>query len=530
MCIFGAVAAGPLVGGALASFRAWRPLFWIVAGIAAAGLVMALMTFEDAPPADRSAPRDVRAIGLAAVGSVGAFWGAAELTSHGFTSPVVLGPLLGGLALIIVLWVYQYRSRDPLLRLRSFTNTIPVSGTVVAICAAAAATSAIGLTATMLGPHYPALRVGLLFVPELAATVIAAAIFGLVFSTRYIHYFVLIGIIVLIVGILVLRSAVPPTQTLTLLGSGLTGIGIGASVVPALFLAALSLRSRDVQRVLSILELFRAVAAFMVTPILAHFAVTLAGVPTPAMGTVWWALFAIAAGGALIAVLLYLVGGVRPAAPAVEAWMEGPEPAWYSPPLFAAIRGIAGRPAPVGVPATVAAGVGGDGQAAFIASGTGRPDGGFGGARPGPLVFAYDGSGPAKAAIDEASRQLSGRDAIVVTVWRVLLVGFTPDPQVDFDAACSDDVKQAATQTAASGAALARARGFRTQARAVEGTPAWKVILDIANDNDASLIVVGTHGRSRLTGRMAGTVAGDVAAHSLQPVLIVHARSGAGES
>jgi nucleotide-binding universal stress UspA family protein/MFS family permease len=529
MCIFGAVAAGPLVGGALASFHAWRPLFWIVAGIAAAGLLMALLTFQDAPPADRSAPRDVRAIGLAAAGSVGAFWGAAELTTHGFTSPVVLGPLLGGLALIIVLWVYQYRSRNPLLRLRSFTNTIPVGGTVVAICAAAAATSAIGLTATVLGPHYPALRVGLLFVPELGATVIAAIIFGLVFNTRYIHYFALIGIIVLIAGILVLQSAVPPTQTLTMLGSGLIGIGIGASVVPALFLAALSLRSRDVQRVLSILELFRAVAAFMVTPILAHFAVTLAGVPTPAMGTVWWALFAIAAGGVLISVLLYLVGGVRPAAPAVDAWMDGPEPAWYSPPLFAALRAAGGRAAPVGVPAFVGSVAGGDGQAVSIASGTGQPDGGPVEQRPGPLLFAYDGSGPAKAAIDEASRQLPGRDAIVVTVWRVLMVGFTPDPPVDFDAACADDVKQAAAQTAASGAARARARGLRTQARAVEGTPAWKAIIDTANDSDASLIVVGTHGRSRLTGRIAGSVAGDVAAHSLQPVLIVHARSRAGE-
>src|ERR1700691_904313 len=58
ICIFGAVAAGPLVGGAQASFSAWRPLFWIVAGIAALGLLMSLLTFQDAPPADRTAPRD----------------------------------------------------------------------------------------------------------------------------------------------------------------------------------------------------------------------------------------------------------------------------------------------------------------------------------------------------------------------------------------------------------------------------------------------------------------------------------------
>ena len=104
LCVFGAVAAGPLVGGAQASFHAWRPLFWIVAGIAFAGLLMSLLTFQDAPPADRSAPRDPLAIGLAATGSVAAFWGAAELLTHRFLDPVAVVPLLVGLALIVILW------------------------------------------------------------------------------------------------------------------------------------------------------------------------------------------------------------------------------------------------------------------------------------------------------------------------------------------------------------------------------------------------------------------------------------------
>src|ERR1700731_2266292 len=39
MCIFGAVALGPLVGGLQAQTHAWRPLFWIVVGISLAALV-----------------------------------------------------------------------------------------------------------------------------------------------------------------------------------------------------------------------------------------------------------------------------------------------------------------------------------------------------------------------------------------------------------------------------------------------------------------------------------------------------------
>ena len=41
MCIFGAVALGPFVGGVQAQSNAWRPLFWIVAAVSGAALVLA---------------------------------------------------------------------------------------------------------------------------------------------------------------------------------------------------------------------------------------------------------------------------------------------------------------------------------------------------------------------------------------------------------------------------------------------------------------------------------------------------------
>ena len=56
MCVFGAVALGPFIGGVQAEAHAWRPLFWIVAAIALMALVMAALTFDDAPPADLDAP------------------------------------------------------------------------------------------------------------------------------------------------------------------------------------------------------------------------------------------------------------------------------------------------------------------------------------------------------------------------------------------------------------------------------------------------------------------------------------------
>ena len=142
------------------------------------------------------------------------------------------------------------------------------------------------------------------------------------------------------------------------------------------------------------------------------------------------------------------------------------------------------------------------------------------------VVFAYDGSDLAKAAIDEAGRQLTaGRDALVLTVWEPFAVGFVPPSEAQFDAAQAAGVEKAAQRTAAEGAALAQAAGFRTQSRAIQSAPTWKGIVEFADEEHAGMIVLGSHGRTGLAGRLLGSVAGAVAAHSSRSVLIVHRTS-----
>ena len=110
----------------------------------------------------------------------------------------------------------------------------------------------------------------------------------------------------------------------------------------------------------------------------------------------------------------------------------------------------------------------------------------------GPVLFAYDGS------------ELAG---------------------LAFDASASEEVGRAAEETAARGASMAQAAGFRAQILAVKEAPTWKGIARVADDRDASLIVLGSHGKSGLTGVFLGSVASDVAAHSGRSVLIVHRRA-----
>jgi hypothetical protein len=339
VCIFGAVALGPTIGGIQAASHAWRPLFWIVAAITITALVLSLLTYEDTPPADPTAPKDGLAVALAGAGPVAAFWGAAELLTHPFLRFETVGLLTIGLVLIIALVAYQALTPRPLLTIRRMlTNTIAVSGIVIALFAAAASVSATALTASLLMGRYSALHVGLLYLPELGGAIITAFALGAVLPRKGLHYLPLAGMAFLAAGIVVFRIHLPPTQATTLIGSGLTGVGLGATVAPALFVAGFSLPSASLQRVFAIVELLRAVAAFMIAPVFAHFAATVGGSPASGTGLALWIGLGLALGGGLIAVSLYLLGGARPQTPDFEAFLGGTDAAWHAPPLLAAVR------------------------------------------------------------------------------------------------------------------------------------------------------------------------------------------------
>ena len=344
---------------------------------------------------------------------------------------------------------------------------------------------------------------------------ITAIALGLVISRRAMHYLPLVGMIALAAGIAVFRIEVPSSQALTLVGSGLTGIGLGATVAPALFVAGFSLAAANLQRVFAIVELLRAVAAFMVAPIFVHFAATARGGLDAGTATALWVGLGLAVGGAVIGVVIYALSGARPQAPDLDAsWpartrrgtrrrcWRGSGPAW-SP----------SAPVSDESPSTrhgldMIAAIGPDAAAPV-----------------GPVLFAYDGSELAALAIDQAGKQLAtGRDALVVCVWQPADVGFAPVNDRHFDAAAADRGAQAAEETAAHGASLAEKAGFRAQSMAVEAAPTWKGIVETAEDSHASLIVLGSHRRSGLVGHLLGSVAAAVVAHAGSPILVVRPR------
>ena len=141
----------------------------------------------------------------------------------------------------------------------------------------------------------------------------------------------------------------------------------------------------------------------------------------------------------------------------------------------------------------------------------------------GPILIAYDGSDHAKDAIAQAGRQLRGnRPVIVLTVWEPLdAVPFWGVPLATMPDEMTEQVVAQAETVAAEGVALAADAGLGTAQAEVElGAPVWSRIVETAEQRGASVIVIGSHGRTGIGFAVMGSVANAVAQRSEVPVLI----------
>lgn len=139
-----------------------------------------------------------------------------------------------------------------------------------------------------------------------------------------------------------------------------------------------------------------------------------------------------------------------------------------------------------------------------------------------PVLFCYDGSEHAKAAIEQAGEHLrTPRKAIVLSVWMPLeSIPFWGAPYGRVPSTMSEEAEEQARQVAAEGASKANEAGFDADAAVIEGSPVWERIVAAAEERGAGIIVLGSHGRSGVSYAAMGSVATAVAHHSKVPVMI----------
>jgi nucleotide-binding universal stress UspA family protein len=148
------------------------------------------------------------------------------------------------------------------------------------------------------------------------------------------------------------------------------------------------------------------------------------------------------------------------------------------------------------------------------------------------ILLCYDGSADAQAAIDRAGLLMAGSEATVLVIWETVLetmtrhgslgMGFgTIGPYGD-DGAADAAIEKAAVDTAAAGVQRAVAAGLVAQPRVVNrDDEIVAVILAVASDLDAGVIVLGTRGLGGVKSLVLGSVSHSVLHHADRAVLVV---------
>lgn len=152
---------------------------------------------------------------------------------------------------------------------------------------------------------------------------------------------------------------------------------------------------------------------------------------------------------------------------------------------------------------------------------------------PRPVLLCFDGSDDAACAIAEATELLGRRNAVVLAVWEPFEVWEPYDPGALLGAGIAklgskalglDEIaSDLAREKMQRGVELARTSGFGARGQIAQGKP-WQAICEAAEELDASTIVLGARGLSRIQSALLGGVSAAVLVHAKRPVLVVPRR------
>jgi nucleotide-binding universal stress UspA family protein len=141
-----------------------------------------------------------------------------------------------------------------------------------------------------------------------------------------------------------------------------------------------------------------------------------------------------------------------------------------------------------------------------------------------PVLICYDGSAAADRAIEVAAQLLgTERRAVVLNIGAEITPSeslATLSPLVSaqsFESVNTDDARRRAQ----AGTERALTAGFVATPRAKVAAPTWQAIVDVADELDAAVIVIGSRGLHGAREALDGSVSHEVATHAGRPVLIV---------
>jgi EmrB/QacA subfamily drug resistance transporter len=116
-------AVGPFLGGYLIDAFSWRWIFFINLPLIAAVVLISLRHVPESRDPSFTGRVDWTGAALAALGLAGITYGLIAAPDRGWTSPVVVITLVGGVALLVVFVLVEMRVRAPMLPMSIFSST-----------------------------------------------------------------------------------------------------------------------------------------------------------------------------------------------------------------------------------------------------------------------------------------------------------------------------------------------------------------------------------------------------------------------
>ncbi|MGZ4381031.1 MAG: MFS transporter [Gaiellaceae bacterium] len=225
----GAVAIGPLVGGLITEWIGWRWIFLVNVPIGAAALAITLLKVEESRDPEHGGV-DVPGVLTFTGGLFLLVFGLVRGNSEGWTSPQILGVLVGSVVLLLAFVLIELRSKRPMLDLHLFRRPAFVGAQVAAFTLSASAFSMF-LYFTLYLQNvlgYSPLQAGLRFLPITLMSFIVAPISGKLSSHTPVRLLMGGGLAMIVVAFLLMHGlTVSSGWTALLPGFILLGAGVG---------------------------------------------------------------------------------------------------------------------------------------------------------------------------------------------------------------------------------------------------------------------------------------------------------------
>jgi EmrB/QacA subfamily drug resistance transporter len=173
-----AVAAGPLVGGAVTQGLDWHWIFWINVplGLAATPLSLRLLPESYGPPARL----DLAGVALVSSAAVAIVWGLVRATASGWGSPEIVSTLTLGVVLLAAFVYWESRAAEPMVPLRLFGIREFAAGNATTFLMSGAVFSAgfLVIQYAQLAHGYSPLSTGVRLLPWLGTPMVVSPIAG----------------------------------------------------------------------------------------------------------------------------------------------------------------------------------------------------------------------------------------------------------------------------------------------------------------------------------------------------------------